>query len=503
MIKPSSFISFDHLKFKPLLNFHQQDHKQTEIIETSDNIDDFELNNFELLPDEIIFQIFSYFEKPVHLGHCSCVNKRFNRVADDWLLWKQVLKENCDLLDFEEIQVNYFKPTQLVGRMGLVEYFSEDNYELPLKHQQPQQMQAQSKQHNHNHNNNNNNHHHHHHHYSHHQQREEQFQQSSKIENLARKIRKNPKKIFVEQIEKVVNAETETYLQRDYLKKKEKIEKIHEILYSPISIFFIFILIFPLTMTLLCLKLENIMFTAIPWTVLLIPLFLALITLIFSMAIPIVCSLTNEIFQKAMVSCLSLFYFFILSLSLRADKILFTTLTFPATFLFLIVCVSIYSSRKYYKKKFGYLNNDNTPKQYIIMQGSQYFYSNLYLSVSFISFLLLVLKIDYNIPISWVLIFSPLFLGEFVSLIGLFISFVSLFVCLPMFGQSVLVCLVAFFFGIPFTFTFFLTYLNVSNIKKLNWFVVSLPTLIPSYLITICFICIFFKKFKKRLISIF
>ncbi|KAJ3425823.1 f-box only protein [Anaeramoeba flamelloides] len=483
MTKSSSFINFDHLKFKPLLNFHQQDHKQIETIETSDNVVNFEFNYFELLPDEIIFQIFSYFEKPVHLGYCSCVNKQFNRVADDWLLWKQVLKQNCDLLDFEEIQVNYFKPTQLIGRMGLVEYFSEDNYELTQKHQQQQQIQTQGQ--------------------LHHHQQEGQFQQSSKIEKLARKIRKNPKKIFVEQIQKVVNAETETYLQRDYLKKKEKIEKIHEILYSPISIFFLFILIFPLTMTLLCLKLENIMFTTIPWTLLLIPLFFALITLIFSMAIPIVCSLTNEIFQKAMVSCLSLFYFFIFSITLHADNFFFTTLTFPATFLFLIVCVSIYSSRKYYKKNFGSLNNDSTPKQYIIMQGSQYFYSNLYLSVSFISFLLLVLKIDYDIPISWVLIFSPLFLGELISLVGLFISFVSLFVCIPIFGQSVLVCLIAFFFGIPFTFTFFLTYLNVSNIKKLNWFVISLPTLIPSYLITICFICIFIKKFKKRLISIF
>ncbi|KAJ3434657.1 f-box only protein [Anaeramoeba flamelloides] len=478
----SSFIQFDYLKFRSLLNFNLNRKNELPQIDSSSSSPyefSFDSNNyfqeastnyFSLLPDEILFQIFSNLDKPVYLGLCSCVNRQFNRVADDWILWKKFLQQNCKLLDFEEIQVNYFRPTQLVGRMGLVEYFSEEPKQQPLLLQKQQKIKEQ----------------------------QEHSTSSTKIKKLAKKIRKNPKKLFVEQIEKVMNAKSESFSQREYFKKKETAKRIQNIVNSPLSIFIVYSIIFPFTILSLGLKLDKIMFANLPWLILLTPFFLALLYSIFAISIPLLFSISKQIFLKAFVECLSLFFLFILSLALKADQILITKYSYSTIPLILLLAVSIYSSLKYYKEKYGHLNNSNSLKQYIIMEGSRYFYSNLYLAISLISFLLYALKSDFNLKISWIIIFFPLFLGEFISLVGLFISFVSLFVCFPIFGGSVLVCLIAFFFGIPFTFTFFLTYLNVSKLKLLSWRFILLPALIPSFLFFIFLGCVLYRRIKKK-----
>ncbi|KAJ5078633.1 f-box only protein [Anaeramoeba ignava] len=85
----------------------------------------FDLNYFEELPDELLLLIFLKFEKPCYLGICSCVNHQFYRVSNDWTIWKQVLKDYQDSLDFQTVQQNKYNSTiSAYGQIGLRDYFA-------------------------------------------------------------------------------------------------------------------------------------------------------------------------------------------------------------------------------------------------------------------------------------------------------------------------------------------------------------------------------------------
>ncbi|KAJ6236409.1 f-box only protein [Anaeramoeba flamelloides] len=369
----SSLIRFDNSKFGSLFNFNLRRRNELPQIDYSssmahehsllsnNSLQDTSPNYFSLLPDEILFQIFSNLDKPVYLGLCSCVNRQFNRVADDWILWKNILQENCELLDFEEIQVNHFHPIKLVGRMGLTDYFSEESKKQHQSHhghpkltyiqtqtqtQTQTQIQIQTKK----------------------MQLELQQKQQplptslTKFKKLSKKIRKNPKKLFVDQIEKVMNAKAESFLQSQYLKKKETAKRIQNVMNSPLSIFIVYSILFPFTILSLGLKLDKITFTTLPWLLLLTPFFLALLYSIFALSIPLLYSLSPQIFLKALLECVSLFFLFILSLAFKADQILITRYSYSAIPLIVLLAVSIYSSLKYYKEKYGHLKNSNSLK---------------------------------------------------------------------------------------------------------------------------------------------
>ena len=49
----------------------------------------FSLMKIDLLPDESIFEIFSYLG-PQELGRCLQVSKRFNKIAKDSKLWEKI-----------------------------------------------------------------------------------------------------------------------------------------------------------------------------------------------------------------------------------------------------------------------------------------------------------------------------------------------------------------------------------------------------------------------------
>ncbi|KAJ3432882.1 f-box only protein [Anaeramoeba flamelloides] len=63
---------------------------------------------FSTLPDEVILEIFGYLDHPIHLGLCSCVGLRFNRIADDYSLWYNILHKYSDYLDFKSLRLNTY-----------------------------------------------------------------------------------------------------------------------------------------------------------------------------------------------------------------------------------------------------------------------------------------------------------------------------------------------------------------------------------------------------------
>ncbi|KAJ3444162.1 fmrfamide receptor [Anaeramoeba flamelloides] len=57
-------------------------------------------NFFQWLPDEIILEVFKYLDHPYHLCQCSCVDRKFNQISDDPILWEGILKKWSRKIDY-------------------------------------------------------------------------------------------------------------------------------------------------------------------------------------------------------------------------------------------------------------------------------------------------------------------------------------------------------------------------------------------------------------------
>ncbi|KAJ3427793.1 f-box only protein [Anaeramoeba flamelloides] len=500
-------------------------------------------NYFQHLPDEILLQIYSYLDKPVYLGFCSCVCKQFNRVSNDWALWTSILKKNQKLLDFEEIRVNYFQPTQLVGRIGLVEYFQnckkiknknqnqkegidskkekekekkkerkkkreEDeggqdqeeetriektrkapinlNIKLEAKKETKGKMKREltkekekekekSKK-----------------------REREREKEKEKIRKIGIRIQNNPKQIFVEQLQKVKKAQKESTKRKKDQDRKDKIDKIKNTLFTPKKIFLMYTIGLPFTLIEIGLKLDNIWFQSWPWLIVLIPFFCCYGFILISLSIPMIFKYYKELFLRRLAQCLFLFFIFLFGLTLRIDNLVRIKFLYLSIPFILLIITSIYSNLKTYQALSNRSQTENIPKQYLLMQLSLYFFYNLFLFVFLLSFILLSFRIDFNFPISWSVIFLPFLIGEIISLAGLFLSFVSLFLCSTIFGPSVLVCLSAFIIGGPFTVMFFFTYLNLMGLKAMSWITVLTPLLLPSVFILLFSLYIMRRKYWKN-----
>ncbi|KAJ5075927.1 f-box only protein [Anaeramoeba ignava] len=105
--------------------------KNTELIKDdslSEGEEDLSLKFIECIPDEVLFLIFEYLDKPFHLGICSCVNYQFNKVAENKEIWQKIIKKNINLLDFDEIKLANDKRTFYINNsFGLKQYFSSNS----------------------------------------------------------------------------------------------------------------------------------------------------------------------------------------------------------------------------------------------------------------------------------------------------------------------------------------------------------------------------------------
>ncbi|KAJ5079466.1 f-box only protein [Anaeramoeba ignava] len=140
--------------------------------------------NFQDLPDEIVLDIFSYLE-PNNLIICSETCKQFNRIHNDWFLWKNIVRKYPLFLDFEKVTKKY-------DRSNLYNSFQEEYFftgslgiEYYFKNQKEDQI-------------------------------------SSKLVNL---INKNGKTFVVDQMKKIIQAR-KSYEKK--IKTEERKRKIHE-----------------------------------------------------------------------------------------------------------------------------------------------------------------------------------------------------------------------------------------------------------------------------------
>ncbi|KAJ5073305.1 fam11a b protein [Anaeramoeba ignava] len=96
---------------------------------------------FEWLPEEIILMIFEYFDKPSHLCICEATCSQFQRISNEPILWRNVLRKNAPFLDFLILAGSSYRYQTTVscyfnfdGVIGICKYFEEE-YERLLEQQ--------------------------------------------------------------------------------------------------------------------------------------------------------------------------------------------------------------------------------------------------------------------------------------------------------------------------------------------------------------------------------
>ncbi|KAJ6234312.1 f-box only protein [Anaeramoeba flamelloides] len=70
-------------------------------------------NPFSILPDEMILKIFSFL-KPPHLTVCSCVDRRFECITQDYSLWENFYERNYRTFDFKGLEITKFLKKNLL-----------------------------------------------------------------------------------------------------------------------------------------------------------------------------------------------------------------------------------------------------------------------------------------------------------------------------------------------------------------------------------------------------
>ncbi|KAJ5073304.1 f-box only protein [Anaeramoeba ignava] len=96
---------------------------------------------FDWLPEELILMIFEYLDKPSHLCICEATCSQFQRISNEPILWRNVLRKNAPFLDFVFI-TSYTYRYQTTrsfnfgfrGVIGICKYFEEE-YERLLEQQ--------------------------------------------------------------------------------------------------------------------------------------------------------------------------------------------------------------------------------------------------------------------------------------------------------------------------------------------------------------------------------
>ncbi|KAJ3444994.1 f-box only protein [Anaeramoeba flamelloides] len=92
-------------------------------------------NFFQWLPDEIILEVFKYLDHPYHLCQCSCVDRKFNQISDDPILWAGILKKWSRKIDYIRCYLGMHSTfgsdlqQEIVfkGVAGITKYYSQED----------------------------------------------------------------------------------------------------------------------------------------------------------------------------------------------------------------------------------------------------------------------------------------------------------------------------------------------------------------------------------------
>ncbi|KAJ5072674.1 dactylin [Anaeramoeba ignava] len=111
-------MDFDQLKFNKILQ------KQTTFEITENQKKTAEENGFNLLPNELLLEIFQYLGIR-ELLMLSLVNSQLSYVSDDLILWRDLIHQNVGILDFDELSTNSSE-IKIAKKIGLQEIFEQE-----------------------------------------------------------------------------------------------------------------------------------------------------------------------------------------------------------------------------------------------------------------------------------------------------------------------------------------------------------------------------------------
>ncbi|KAJ5073307.1 f-box only protein [Anaeramoeba ignava] len=121
------------------LNFIENEKEKEK--EDEDEDEDENEDYFDWLPEELILMIFEYLDKPSHLCICEATCSQFQRISNEPILWRNVLRKTAPYLDFLMVSSSVSKYATTVscyfsfkGVIGICKYFEEE-YERLLEQQ--------------------------------------------------------------------------------------------------------------------------------------------------------------------------------------------------------------------------------------------------------------------------------------------------------------------------------------------------------------------------------
>ncbi|KAJ5071879.1 fam11a b protein [Anaeramoeba ignava] len=459
--EPFNFEKLQKLIIQPKIeNIKKEEKEEKENFEEIEKKEDC----FSWLPDEILITIFSYFDTFYQIGICSSVNQQFNRVSEDWFIWKQMIGNHYEVLDFKNLLINNFGEIYEHGKLGLSTIYSKQEENL---HENPQEnIMSQLI--------------------------------GSENKKLSEDLVRKPKEIFLQQLNKFQKVMKDKKKIDRLSKRRERIESKLNIACSPLFVSIAILCIFPLPLLLISLKLDAIIkgswfLVFIPFFVILTYSFIGFFLMAFKTII-----IEDDYFLSRFFYLSSLIIIaFLVLLGLRIDSIVeninFLLISIP---MFVYFVIGVYHMIKTLKYESRRIHNKNT----LITDCYLLLYPFALLFFFLIFLVLLSLKLDFdnfNKKISWTSVFAPLFVADGLPIIALLVCFILkrfMRVHPDFFTMSITFLIV----NILFFVSELLILLNLIGKTKIKYSLVFLPLLIPSWVFGIVLVFMSGKAMLNR-----
>ncbi|KAJ5070576.1 fam11a b protein [Anaeramoeba ignava] len=428
-------------------------------------------NYFENFPDELMLLIFQYLDKPFQLGFCSCVNNQFNRISNDWSLWKPMLKKYRDKLDFLKLKLNYrdAKHFEMEGSNGICQYFLKNSNENENKNEIQNEKKSEYQNE-----------------YLDFEDQNIKIVDENQLKKITEEIEKDPRKVFQNQAMKING------LKKMYEKHKRKIDFENrvsnfkdKIVLNPFVMGLAFILGMTVPLILIILKLENKI--DISWVVAFLPIFYTCIHLGMVGSVKILEGEGHgdrDIFLFWSLAAGSVIFMISLifgGLKLDQKGIFKDTPIFVCAIPFFVLSILISTLvtlqilQQYRDKRYPFYFSFTTISLIIYFPIYTIFFS--------IFLILASLKVDYNFDLSWTKCFIPLFICDFLPVIGITMACLYRATTSHVYYSSIhQLNFIQLIVGTTFFAVEIMLLRKWDNKLSISYWLISLPILIPEVL---------------------